>query len=230
MSPFTERTAVLLDQHPLWLDAVERVLQPIGVTVVAKATTPETALRFVRELSPDILVTAIELHETPIDGLALLREAHAVHPEIKTIVVSMYRDPDHIDAALDAGASAYVIKTAHPDDLASAIRQAFEASIVLAGRRPAPAVVAHAQAAPAPLAEDALGLTRRELEILQLVAEGYSNAQLAKMLWVTEQTVKFHLSNIYRKLDVANRTEASRWAQVRGILPTQRAAGAAGAA
>jgi DNA-binding CsgD family transcriptional regulator len=66
-------------------------------------------------------------------------------------------------------------------------------------------------------------LTRRELEILQLVAEGYSNSQLAKMLWVTEQTVKFHLSNIYRKLDVANRTEASRWAQVHGLLPSQPA-------
>ena len=70
-------------------------------------------------------------------------------------------------------------------------------------------------------------LTRREHEILKLVAEGYSNSQLAKMLWVTEQTVKFHLSNIYRKLDVANRTEASRWAQVHGLLPARREAEAA---
>ena len=62
-------------------------------------------------------------------------------------------------------------------------------------------------------------LTRRELEILQLVAEGHSNAQVGRLLWVTEQTVKFHLSNIYRKLDVSNRTEASRWAQVRNLLP-----------
>ena len=66
---------------------------------------------------------------------------------------------------------------------------------------------------------DTAVLTRRELEILQLVAEGNSNAQVGRLLWVTEQTVKFHLSNIYRKLDVANRTEASRWAQVRNLLP-----------
>ncbi len=66
--------------------------------------------------------------------------------------------------------------------------------------------------------DDLPDLTRRELEILQLVAEGHSNTQLAKMLWVTEQTVKFHLSNVYRKLDVANRTEASRWAQLNGLL------------
>jgi DNA-binding CsgD family transcriptional regulator len=85
--------------------------------------------------------------------------------------------------------------------------------VYLAGTRPAPPT-------PTPVQSDAgeAGLTRREREILQLVAEGHSNAQLARMLWVTEQTVKFHLSNIYRKLDVANRTEASRWAQLNGLL------------
>ena len=67
--------------------------------------------------------------------------------------------------------------------------------------------------------ESTADLTRREVEILRLVAEGHSNAQLARMLWVTEQTVKFHLSNVYRKLDVSNRTEASRWAQLNGLLP-----------
>ena len=68
-------------------------------------------------------------------------------------------------------------------------------------------------------------LTRRELELLKLVAEGHSNAQVARMLWVTEQTVKFHLSNVYRKLGVANRTEASRWAQTRGLLSAEPPAG-----
>jgi DNA-binding CsgD family transcriptional regulator len=67
-------------------------------------------------------------------------------------------------------------------------------------------------------------LTRRELEILTLVAEGRSNSQVAQVLWVTEQTVKFHLSNIYRKLDVSNRTEASRWAMVNGLLENRDAA------
>ena len=80
---------------------------------------------------------------------------------------------------------------------------------------------ATAAAAPAPNSDAGADLTRRELEILQLVAEGFSNSQLAKMLWVTEQTVKFHLSNIYRKLDVANRTEASRWAQLNGLLSAE---------
>ena len=64
------------------------------------------------------------------------------------------------------------------------------------------------------------GLTRRELEILTLVAEGHTNTQMARMLWVTEQTVKFHLANVYRKLVVTNRTQAGRWAQLHGLLPS----------
>ena len=111
------------------------------------------------------------------------------------------------------------MKTAHPDDVASAVRQAFDHSVYLAGSpRPIGGGAAPAQA---PAAESPVGLTRRELEILRLVAEGHSNSQLARMLWVTEQTVKFHLSNIYRKLGVANRTEASRWAQLNGLLSQQ---------
>ena len=131
-------------------------------------------------------------------------------------MLSIHDDTKHIDAALAAGAVAYVIKTAHPDDLRSAIRQAFAHSVYLPGSRTAAAA---AQSTHVPT-EDLPDLTRRELEILQLVAEGHSNTQLAKMLWVTEQTVKFHLSNVYRKLDVANRTEASRWAQLHGLLST----------
>jgi len=65
---------------------------------------------------------------------------------------------------------------------------------------------------------DRAQLTKRERQILQLAVEGYSNAQLASMLWVTEQTVKFHLSNVYRKLQVSNRTEAARWAQLHGLV------------
>jgi DNA-binding NarL/FixJ family response regulator len=130
----------------------------------------------------------------------------------------MHQDTQVIDAALVAGAAAYVVKTARSEDLASAVRQAFSHSVYLAGWRTTTPQPAPQQTA----TEDSPGLTRRELEILRLVAEGHSNAQLARMLWVTEQTVKFHLSNVYRKLDVANRTEASRWAQVNGLLDAQQ--------
>jgi DNA-binding NarL/FixJ family response regulator len=207
------RTAILVDQHPLWLDTVEQVVSRLGVQVVTKTTHITEALERLEETAPDLLITEIKAPDGEPDGIALVRQACERHSELKAIVLSMYDDPEHVDSAFAAGAVAYVLKTAHHDDLTSAIRQAFEHSIYLAaGMRRSPAT-----ARPA-VPEDSPGLTRRELEILQLVAEGHSNAQLARMLWVTEQTIKFHLSNIYRKLDVANRTEASRWAQLRGLL------------
>jgi DNA-binding NarL/FixJ family response regulator len=215
-----QRTAVLVDPHPLWLEAVEPVVARIGVEVVGKSTSARAGLQLVEEHRPDILVTELKGAEGEMDGIALLRRARERVPELRLIVLSMYDDPQHIDAALEAGAIAYVIKTAHPDDIASAIRQGFEHSLFLAnGPRPL-------TAAEPPATDDrVLDLTRRELEILQLMAEGLSNAELARRFWVTEQTVKFHLSNVYRKLDVSNRTEASRWAHVRGLVPAQASVG-----
>jgi DNA-binding NarL/FixJ family response regulator len=222
MSPgLDRRTAILVDQHPLWMDTVEQVVRRAGVDVLAKVTSSAVAHERVDELRPDLLITEIRMAEGEPDGIALLRLARERLPGLKTIVLSMYDDAQRIDAAFAAGAEAYVLKTAHPDDLTSAVRQAFQHSIYLACWRPAAPV-------PTTRVSDGLpDLTRRELEILQLVAEGHSNAQLAQMLWVTEQTVKFHLSNIYRKLDVANRTEASRWAQRQGLLDNPSTARAA---
>jgi DNA-binding NarL/FixJ family response regulator len=207
----TKRTAVLLDQHPLWLQAVEQVLAKVEVEVVGKATEPEKALALIQEREPDVFITSIEMPRSEKDGLAILREARERLPELKAIVLSMYADPFYVDAALAAGALAYVVKTAEPDDIASAIRQAFDHSIHFAGGSAAQTPRLKAVESERP------GLTRRELEIVRLVAEGHTNAELAKMLWVTEQTVKFHLANIYRKLGVSNRTEAARYVFQHGL-------------
>ena len=206
------RSAVLLDRQPLWLEAVERVLERSDVNIVGKATAPKSALELIRRHSPDVFVTGIEMEDGEMDGITCIRHARELAPAIRAVVLSSHTSTEYIDKALDAGAVAYVMKSAHPDDLASAIRQAFDHSVYFAGSRPA------AVSWPHPVDAEVLDLTRREREILQLVAEGHSNAKLAKMLWVTEQTVKFHLSNVYRKLNVSNRTEAARWAQVNGLL------------
>jgi DNA-binding NarL/FixJ family response regulator len=216
----SEQSGVICDSHPMWLDAVEQVLQRIAIRVVGKTTSATEALSMVESHRPNLLITELESTPGELSGLVLIQRARSAVSTVRPIVLSMHQESQMIDAALAAGASAYVVKTAHPEDLASAVRQAFSHSVYLAGRR---------VAAPAPTSEgtlvgDSSGLTRRELEILKLVAEGHSNAQLARMLWVTEQTVKFHLSNIYKKLDVANRTEASRWAQVHGLLDARPAA------
>jgi two-component system response regulator DevR len=209
----TERhTALLVDEHPLWLEAVARVLDRIDVTVVASTTSPENGLALLAEHAPELLVIGLDGHESDVDALAFLRSARAQLPAVRAIVLSAYRDSQRIEAALQSGAVAYVVKTVEGEDLAYAMRQAFTHSVYVA-----PTTAVAAQSWPGLDGGPNL-VTRREAEILCLVAEGHSNAEVARMLWIAEQTVKFHLSNIYRKLNVSNRTEASRWAQLHGLL------------
>ena len=217
MRSTTEKSAVILDRHPLWLDAMDKLLADVGVEVVAQATDGTEALELIDEHRPDVFIAGLDPASS--DQYAPVRNATQRHPELKSIVVSDNTEFEAIDAAFAAGASAYCVKTARQEDLASAIRQVFERSIYLAANGSHDYPVRTTSTAVEPAPHD---LTKREVEILQLVAEGHSNSQLARMLWVTEQTVKFHLSNIYRKLDVANRTEASRWAQLNGLLSIRR--------
>ena len=118
----------------------------------------------------------------------------------------MRMDTEWLDQAFQAGAQAAVSKSVHPVSLGTLLREIAHGNVV---HRYEPAADA-AAAADCPL-------TDRELEILRLVAEGYTNGRIARELWVTEQTVKFHLSNTYRKLGVANRTEASRYAHIHNL-------------
>jgi DNA-binding NarL/FixJ family response regulator len=211
VEPDCGRQALLLDQHPIWLDAVETVLRRVGIEVVGKAVAADEVLPLLATLQPSLLIGEIDTSRPENEGLRLLRAVRADHPDVRVIVLSRRDDAESITQALAAGATAYVVKTAHPDDLAVAVRQAHGQSLFFASGRD------HATPSPAASVPDHIALTRRETEILRLVGEGKSNRQLARALWVTEQTVKFHLSNVYRKLDVSNRTEASRWAQLHGL-------------
>jgi DNA-binding NarL/FixJ family response regulator len=217
----------------LWLDALETILSSIDVGVVGRTTSADDALRMVEEHQPDILICETKTTNGGMSGGELIRTCRERQSSLRVIVLGASRDPIDIDAAFEAGALAYAVKTAHPDDVASTVRQTFDSTIFLAstvsvnGRTNG----SNGSAPSAPAGdEDGVDLTRREREILGLVAEGHSNRELARMLWVTEQTVKFHLSNIYRKLDVANRTEASRWAHRHGLVGQAAAAGATAAA
>jgi DNA-binding NarL/FixJ family response regulator len=211
-----KRSAVILDRYPLWLAALDRLVVGVGIAVVGRATEGDEAIALIGEHAPDVFIAGI--NPTNADHIAVVRKAHEVHGMLKCVVVADTADLEAIGAAFSAGASVYCVKTAEEGDLASAIRQAFEPSIFIASNG------FESRARPVQVGDESAvhNLTRRELEILRLAAEGHSNSQLAQMLWVTEQTVKFHLSNIYRKLGVANRTEAARWAQLNGLLQGHR--------
>jgi DNA-binding NarL/FixJ family response regulator len=217
MAAKRDRRGVVCDAQPLWLDAVQRVLADAAVEVETSTTSPSEAVELVRNHRPDLFVLGLPSNDGG-EGIETIRRAREVSPATRVIVMADEDDPARVEASFGAGAIAYVLKTVHPADLASAVRQAFGSSMYFAGSPVRPHVEPESRTPP-------VALTRRETEILRLAAEGHSNGQLARMLWVTEQTVKFHLSNIYRKLDVSNRTEASRWAQVHGLLSEGNDAG-----
>jgi DNA-binding NarL/FixJ family response regulator len=173
-------------------------------------------LQLVRQHQPDVII--FEPEACTSGTTRFLEAARLAGPQLRAVAVSAVDDSEAIGAVLRAGAWAYVLKSAHPDDIAVAVRQAFVHSIHLA--RPVENGGPSVSVGAGRLANEAniSLLTRREREILALVAEGHSNSAMAKRLWVTEQTVKFHLSNIYRKLGVPNRTAATRWAHERGLI------------
>lgn len=212
MSGVESRTAVLYDPFPLWLDAVERAVATTGVTIRGKTTDFVVAKTLLDQDTPDVFISEIGESDDGREA-GWIQDLLAEHTGLKVIVLSSRDDPADRAASFAAGAAAYILKSAHCEDIGLAVRQVFEPSISFAN---AVELMVKRTSASAAASE----LTPRELEILQLVAEGHSNSKLARMLWVTEQTVKFHLSNIYRKLDVSNRTEASRWAQLNGLLPS----------
>jgi DNA-binding NarL/FixJ family response regulator len=195
------------------VDAVESVLDRIGIRTVAKVSERDNALRAVAAERPALVVAELGSAGDRLGNLPTIGRICDEFPDVRVIVVSAFTDEYSIESAFAVGVAAYVTKTAHPDDLATAVRQAFDPSLYLARGKLGRRTTTRGRNG------HVLGdLTPRELEILRLVAQGHSNGELAAMLWITPQTIKFHLSNIYRKLDVANRTEAARWAQVHGLL------------
>ena len=163
-------------------------------------------LPLVGKTNPELVLLDVRMPH--MDGLACLDQIRARHPDVKVVMLSASSNPELVESALRRGASAYVIKTVNPDDLPATLRQALEGNVHTAiggeeGER---------------ASAKALGLTERELTILGALARGLSNDEIAKEFWVAPQTVKFHLTNIYRKLGVKNRTEATRIAYQHGLV------------
>jgi len=218
---FGPYVVVVLDRQPLWLSAITEVLERAGFKVAATTISEAKALQHVREHRPDVLIFEPEACTSSTDRFVAV--ARSQQPTLKAVAVSTVEDPAAIRASLRSGAWAYVLKRAHPEDIAVAVRQTFAHSIHLA--RTLDTFEPAATRTNPPDGASLSPLTRREREILALVAEGHSNFAMAGQLWVTEQTVKFHLSNIYRKLGVPNRTAATRWAHEHGLVTANTAGG-----
>jgi DNA-binding NarL/FixJ family response regulator len=199
---------VVADDHRLILDGIKRALEEDGgFEIVGEANTGERVLPLVGRTNPDLVV--LDLRMPGMDGLMCLDQIRKRHPNVKVVVLSVSTDQKLIENVLKRGASAYIVKSVNPIDLPAALRQAVEGTVYNAIGLPESNAAGIAKAA---------GLTERETVILSALARGLSNEQIAKELWVAEQTVKFHLTNVYRKLGVANRTEAARYAYQQGLV------------
>ena len=163
------------------------------------------------EHRPDVVL--VDELEDAVVALARLREASEHAPDAQIVLLTLRMEDGWLADVFEAGADAVLSKSMHPVSLGTTLREVVRGNVV------------HRYESPRRTATEACPLTRRELEILLLAAEGHTNGQIARSLWVTEQTVKFHLSNTYRKLGVANRTEASRYAHLHELVePRERLA------
>ncbi len=203
-SPITILTA---DDHPLIRDGLAAVLRAQGgFDVVAEAANGEEAIEAYARLHPNIVL--MDLRMPVMDGLTATRAILADDHDARIIVLTTYDGDEDIHRALAAGARGYILKDMMRTDLVGAIRA------VHRGQRGIPAPVAARLAEHTPR----IGLTPREIEVLRLVADGLSNAQIAERIGRTEGTVKVHLKNILQKLDVKDRTEAVTTALRRGFI------------
>jgi DNA-binding NarL/FixJ family response regulator len=206
---------VIADDHRLMLDGIRKALESDGgFEILGETQDGAHVLALVGKARPDLVLLDVRMPN--MDGLACLDEIVRRYPDVKVVMLSASTSPDIIASALKRGASAYLAKSVDPSDLPSTLRQVMEGNVWS---------VTVAQGEAGAGGGRTLGLTERETAILQALARGLSNAEIAQELWVTQQTVKFHLTNIYRKLDAKNRTQAIRIAQQNGLVESPLLAG-----
>lgn len=185
---------MILDEHPIWVEALETILTEAGIRVAGKTTSPQAALDLVCSKQPDALIAPLGLDGSEMEALELLGRARERRPGLRLVVLAPHDDGFHRSAAASVRADAYLPKTVSAATLVETV------GACLSGEQ-SPAANGDA---------DGPALTQRELEIVSLAAQGYTNAQIAQRLWVTRWTVKYHLQNAYKKLGVTNRTQAAR--------------------
>ncbi|MBG9768455.1 response regulator [Bacillus vallismortis] len=176
------------------------------IEVAGEAATGTEALRIIEETKPDLVLMDLSMPE--MDGIQAIKKAVQQFPGINIIVLTSYSDQDHVIPALQAGAKAYQLKDTEPEELLKTLRQVHAGQYKLS---PAimPHVLTHMRKQHDPAKEKFYQLKRREKDVLNEIANGKSNKEIAAALFISEKTVKTHVSNLLAKLEVADRTQAA---------------------
>jgi DNA-binding NarL/FixJ family response regulator len=180
-----------------------------GVELVGAAANGEEAVRLCGERQPDVVLMDLEM--PVLDGIGATERITAEHPRVAVVVLTSFSDRERILRALDAGAVGYLLKDAEPDELARALEAAARGESPLDPRAAGAVLSARRSAAPA------LELSEREREVLLMVAEGLPNKLIARDLGISEKTVKAHLTSVFRRIGVTDRTQAALWAERNGL-------------
>jgi DNA-binding NarL/FixJ family response regulator len=199
---------LIADDHPLTREGVKLALEnSAGIEIVGEASNGAEVLPLIARTDPDLVL--LDIRMPLMDGLTCLELIRRRYPNVRVVIFSQLAEPEVIQTALKRGAVGFIVKSIDAEGLGSAIKQAYEGTVFHTLGAADIDPEANARAA---------GLTKREIVILKAVARGLANQEIAKELWVTEQTVKFHLTNVYRKINAKNRTEAARCAYQLGLV------------
>jgi DNA-binding NarL/FixJ family response regulator len=198
---------VLAEDHALMRDAVKLVLEEEeDVVLVGEVANGNELLPLLRRVEADFVLLDVQL--PGLDGLACLEALAAQHPNVRVAMLSAVDDHQVIESAFRRGARGYIRKTVNPFDLPAAIRQIVDETVIHRPLSTEPSAAGQAAA-----------LSEKEAAVLAELSQGGSNKEIARRLWLSEQTVKFHLRNIYRKLGITSRTEALRYAYKHDLAP-----------
>ncbi|MBU2578416.1 response regulator transcription factor [Patescibacteria group bacterium] len=209
-------TILLVDDHEVVRQGLRAYLdaQP-DFTVIGEASSGEEAVEAAMEYLPDVML--MDLVMSGFGGVVATRKVKDVTPRTQIVVLTSYHQDEFIFPALQAGAISYVLKDVMMDDLADAIRKASRGEAVL-HPRVAERVIQEINIAKRAIYHPFTELTNREMEILQLIARGMSNSAISDELFISENTVKGHVSNILSKLQLADRTQAAVYAWEQGLV------------
>ncbi|MGQ9677569.1 MAG: response regulator, partial [Chloroflexota bacterium] len=211
---------LVVDDHPVYRDGLITMLRsrPSNIEVIGEASDGAEAVAMVGTLNPHVVLMDIKM--AGMDGIEATRQIKQLFPDVKVLALSAYEDDDYVLEMVKAGASGYMLKDADNTIIISGIEAVHEGKARIHPRLAMKVFQAFAEISNENQRDKDIfdGLTEREIEILRLIARGMTNRQVSNHLWISERTVDNHVQNIYKKLNISDRTQATLYAVRKGII------------